>query len=168
MNFSFAKSDKGFFRKLFLRRSQSGLAAFNHNDQITYLSLTALAIVTLSLARWLKPSANGFGTHEQIGLPPCLFFKLTGVPCPTCGMTTSFAHSARFHFYQAVITQPFGFIAFWLTVISIPLFLVLLRRRVPWSITISTRGVDWLIYVLLFAGLLSWLYKIAAVKMLLS
>ena len=30
-------------------------------------------------------------THRQLGLPPCTFYEVTGVPCPSCGMTTSFA-----------------------------------------------------------------------------
>ena len=95
-----------------------------------------------------------------------MFFKLTGIPCPTCGLTTSFAHSARLHFHEAFITQPFGVLLFSLTVISIPLFIVLLRRRIAWSTVILARGVDWLIYFLIVAGLAGWLYKIAVVKSL--
>lgn len=147
--------------------SMSGVepVTFSGGDRLTYLALTALAGFTLTIARILNPSPNGFGTHEQLGLPPCLFFKLTGIPCPSCGLTTSFAHSARLHFYQAFISQPFGVIAFSLTVISIPVFVFLLRRRIAWAAVIHARGVDRLLYVLIAVYLLSWLYKIAAVKM---
>ncbi|MBY0458584.1 MAG: DUF2752 domain-containing protein [Gemmataceae bacterium] len=34
-------------------------------------------------------------THTQLGLPPCNFVVLTGKPCPSCGMTTSFALLVR-------------------------------------------------------------------------
>jgi hypothetical protein len=34
-------------------------------------------------------------THTQLGLPPCNFATLTGKPCPSCGMTTSFALLVR-------------------------------------------------------------------------
>jgi hypothetical protein len=35
------------------------------------------------------------GSHQQLGLPPCTFKEVTGVPCPSCGMTTSFALLVR-------------------------------------------------------------------------
>lgn len=34
-------------------------------------------------------------THTQLGMPPCNFVVLTGKPCPSCGMTTSFALLVR-------------------------------------------------------------------------
>jgi hypothetical protein len=111
---------------------------------------------------------DGFGTHEQMGLPPCLFFKLTGIPCPNCGLTTSFAHAARLHVYQAFTTQPFGLMAFCLTVVSIPLVVFLFQRRITRSQIVHARGVDRLLYFLIAVYLLSWLYKIVAIKLLLN
>jgi len=37
------------------------------------------------------------GTHQQkpLGMAPCTFLAQTGVPCPACGMTTSFALLVR-------------------------------------------------------------------------
>ena len=31
------------------------------------------------------------GTHRQLGLPACTLRSLTGVGCPSCGMTTAFS-----------------------------------------------------------------------------
>jgi hypothetical protein len=79
-------------------------------------------------------------------------------------LTTSFTHAARFHFYQAVLTQPFGLVAFCLAVASIPLFAHLIRRRVAWQEAIRARGVYVMFYLLLAVYLLSWFYKIAMVR----
>jgi hypothetical protein len=134
-------------------------------DQTLYSGLISLATLTLAVARYVRPSANGYGTHQQLGLPPCVFFKLVGIPCPSCGLTTSFAHAARFHFYQALLTQPFGLVAFCLTVGSIPILVFLIRGRIPWREAIRTPRVQPLFYVLLVIYLLSWFYKIAIIKM---
>jgi len=34
-------------------------------------------------------------THQQLGLPECSFVTATGLPCPSCGLTTSFALTIR-------------------------------------------------------------------------
>lgn len=62
-------------------------------------SLTGLALALLAVfavAAWINPynadgSARTLATHQQLGLPPCNFYFITGLPCPACGMTTSFA-----------------------------------------------------------------------------
>ncbi len=152
----------GFSLTQYLRGS-SELATYSRNDRILYSILMASAALVLAIARWLHPSANGYGTHQQLGLPPCVFFKLTGIPCPSCGLTTSFAHAARLHLYHAFITQPFGVIAFCLTIVSIPLFAWLIRRRIAWKDAIRARGVDAILYLLIAIYLISWFYKIAVV-----
>src|SRR5262245_45652894 len=87
------------------------------NWQLAQYTAMATASVYVLIIAWLLPaSSRGVGTHEQIGLPACTFLKLTGIPCPGCGLTTSFAHAAKLHFFSAFLTQPFGFAAFFITV----------------------------------------------------
>ncbi|MEQ8770617.1 MAG: DUF2752 domain-containing protein [Phycisphaerales bacterium] len=83
-------------------------------------ALACLAL--LGVAAWLSPSGDGHGTHEQLGLARCAWVALFDQPCPTCGMTTSFAHTADASFVTAAATQPLGFAlalgvaaAFWTT-----------------------------------------------------
>ncbi|MEO0965444.1 MAG: DUF2752 domain-containing protein [Planctomycetota bacterium] len=77
------------------------------------------AAVVLALAAWMQPSSAGHGTHTQIGLPPCGFEMTTGLPCATCGMTTSFAHAADGRFLASFLTQPAGFVLAVLTAIAL-------------------------------------------------
>ena len=56
----------------------------------------------------LNPSSNGIGSHRQLGLQECQFEARTGIPCPTCGMTTSFAHFVRGQIVASLWVQPMG------------------------------------------------------------
>lgn len=132
------------------------------SDQVIFLTLAALAGAVLTIARFLPPSASGVGTHERLGLPPCLFLKLTGVPCPSCGLTTSFAHAAKLHFYDALIAQPFGLLLFFLTVLFVPLSLWLAYRRIAWQSLTEARTAKPLLWLLGALWLSAWIYKIAA------
>jgi len=71
--------------------------------------LTALSAAMLGLGRfYFTPSTTGLETHRQLHLPPCGFYHITGLPCPTCGCTTAVTHVAHGNIIQAFITQPFG------------------------------------------------------------
>jgi hypothetical protein len=57
-------------------------------------------IAVFAIALWLDPyrgdgTARRMATHRQLGLPACTFYAVTGLPCPSCGMTTSFALLVR-------------------------------------------------------------------------
>lgn len=77
-------------------------------DRLVLTGFLLAALVLLGVALWLQPDPRGFGTHEQLGLLPCGFKKMTGLPCPTCCMTTTFALMIRGRVVEAVRAQPFG------------------------------------------------------------
>lgn len=62
----------------------------------------------LFIASSLPPADAGHGTHEQLGLPACGWVTAFDRPCPTCGMTTSFALAADARPLAAFATQPAG------------------------------------------------------------
>ncbi|MCA9106937.1 MAG: DUF2752 domain-containing protein [Planctomycetales bacterium] len=61
----------------------------------------SILLTLLILAATLSPNPDGVGTHRQLripfvagaeeGLPACSFLVAFGKPCPSCGMTTSWA-----------------------------------------------------------------------------
>ena len=63
----------------------------------------------LILAGILRPDSSGMGTHQQLGLPPCTTVMLFGIPCPTCGMTTSWSHFTRGEWIASWSANPGGF-----------------------------------------------------------
>lgn len=70
------------------------------------VSLTAIAV--LAIAFFLTPSAQGVGTHQQLGLPTCGWIQAANLPCPTCGMTTAWSHTVRGELPSAFMSQPLG------------------------------------------------------------
>lgn len=70
--------------------------------------LAGAALGMLVVGMVLTPRTSGFGTHEQLGLPPCGWLMTTGTPCPSCGMTTSVALLAHGRVGEALWTNPMG------------------------------------------------------------
>lgn len=86
----------------------------------------------LAVAAVLEPDPLGYGTHTQLGLPPCGFRSLTGMPCPGCGLTTAFAHAVRGDWPSALDANPLGVVLFIIVCVSIPLGIVGASRN--WSL----------------------------------
>jgi hypothetical protein len=135
-------------------------------DRMQATVLFAASGAMLALGRWLEPSPLGLGTHAQLGFPPCLFLKFTGIPCPNCGLTTSFTHAARLQFIQAFLTQPFGLIVFLLAAMTavFACYSLLTRKPMPIRINPDRKKTVW--YSLAACYLLGWIYKIFAVMQL--
>ena len=64
-------------------------------EQVSLALAGLIGLTLLLLAVWLQPNPHGFGTHQQLGLPPCTIQYWFGLPCPSCGGTTAFAHFVR-------------------------------------------------------------------------
>jgi len=78
-------------------------------EHYVLLALSPLGPLGLAfLGWWLQPDPRGYGTHEALGLAPCLPMKLWGVPCPGCGVTTAATLAAHGQVWASFKTQPFG------------------------------------------------------------
>lgn len=130
------------------------------SERIGWGAIALCCAVLLGLAVWLKPSPDGMGTHQALGLPPCGFVYSTGLPCPTCGMTTSFSLTVRGRILSAIIAQPAGFVLCLVAAIIVGYgSSVALRGKAIWINwdRISAR----LVLCLAFLILVGWGFKMA-------
>lgn len=84
----------------------------------SFIALGAAAV--LAVAALVEPDARGYGTHQQLGLPPCGFRLLTGSLCPGCGLTTAFAYGIRGHWSMAASANPLGLLLFLIACACVP------------------------------------------------
>lgn len=79
------------------------------NQRLPALAVFLVAVAVLTVAYVLTPNTHdGVGTHKAMGLPPCGLYETTGIPCMTCGMTTSFSLAAHGRLEAAFSNQPAG------------------------------------------------------------
>ena len=91
------------------------------SQRLFWWGIVAASAMVLGLAAAIEPDARGYGTHTQLGLPPCGFLMLTGSPCPGCGLTTAFAHGIRGSWALAAGANPLGLLLFLIVCACIPL-----------------------------------------------
>jgi hypothetical protein len=98
------------------------------------VAMAALMVFVFYLATQVRPynpdgSPMRTASHQTLGLPACRFKELTGMPCPSCGMTTSFALLVRGDVMNSLRANWVG--------TGLAVFCVLF---VPWALASSLRG----------------------------
>ena len=122
----------------------------------------AACLALLILAAWLNPDPRGVGTHQQFGFPTCTMIALFGYPCPTCGMTTAFAHAVRGQLISAFQAQPAGLLMAVGTFLAAVLSVGVLVTGKVWLVNwyrVSPARVTLAIIAVVLA---SWVYKLVA------
>ncbi|MCI0460891.1 MAG: DUF2752 domain-containing protein [Gemmataceae bacterium] len=102
--------------------------------RVILVFLAGLASLVMAVAIYLDPyEPDGtpllLETHRQLGLPECTFKMAVGVPCPSCGMTTSFAQLVRGDVLSSLRANAAG-----------TLLAVLTLAFIPWALVSATRG----------------------------
>lgn len=140
-------------------------------DRLVGAALALPTAVVLGVARGLTPDPSGMGTHRQLGLGGCAMLIGTGVPCPMCGMTTTFTHLAHFELLSGLLNQPFGLVLFAGTAMAFAVGAADLavprgrwRRLLRWV----DRREGWIAGGLMFGLVAGWAYKIAISSAFLS
>lgn len=132
-----------------------------HLHRLLWLVIGGAAAAVLVTARALAPDPSGMGTHEQLGLPPCGFLYLTRLPCPTCGLTTSFAHMARLSLTSAFEAHALGPPLFALTAVTVPLAAIGCARASSPLAVINRLRVGRLAAIIAAAAVVAWLVRLA-------
>jgi hypothetical protein len=114
-----------------------------------------------AVAFWLNPynpdgSPRRIETHRQLGLPPCTFYLVTGLPCPSCGMTTSFALLVRGDLANSLRANAVGTLLALFCLALIPWCLACAARRQLVFVRSADRAVTWIVLVFFGLMLLRW------------
>jgi hypothetical protein len=102
--------------------------------RVALVVVAAGLALLFAVAVWIDPYGSdgrpsAMGTHQQLGLPPCNFLRLTGLPCPSCGMTTSFALLVRGDVAASLRANAVG-----------TLLALFFAGLIPWSLASAARG----------------------------
>ncbi len=125
--------------------------------------LGAGCATVVGLSAWLRPDPHGFGTHRQLGLPPCEFGAITGIPCPGCGLTTSFAHMAHGQVLSGFGAHLMGPSLFLITLgIAVYSPWAIVKKR-PLAVLIEGRVTSVVLAVTAALGLLTWTLRLGHV-----
>ncbi len=130
------------------------------NRRLIAAAVAVAAATVLIIAAFLTPVNAGLGTHEQLRLPACGWITSMGLPCPTCGMTTAFAHAANGNLLASMKAQPLGFLLALATAMAL---LVATHVAVTGSLLgdlIFRTWRPWMAVALVSLAVLAWVFKI--------
>lgn len=122
------------------------------------------------IAIWLNPyDPSGrprmIGTHAQMGLPPCTFLVLTKLPCPSCGMTSSFALLAHGDVWNSLKANAAGTMLALIFLAAIPWCLACVIRGRPYLIWSMEKALTRIVIVFLGFMLARWVIVLSLIWM---
>jgi hypothetical protein len=95
-------------------------------------------------------------THRELGLPPCNFKASTGLPCPACGMTTSFALLVRGDVVNSLRANAVGTLLAVFSLLAIPWCLISFVLARPLFLVSIEKTVAVIVLVFLGLTMLRW------------
>lgn len=109
--------------------------------------------------------AARFFPFDRLNLHLCTFRALTGIPCPSCGMTTCFVHLAHGRWIDGVTASPLGTVLFMASVVGV---LHVAGMRLKWlpavevSCSKRERWGTWILAALTVGA--NWAYNLAHLR----
>ena len=117
-----------------LRKPGEAAAPLNGWFRVALLGVAAGLLAVFGIAARLDPYDRD-GTplrmeaHRQLGFPRCTFYDLTGKPCPSCGLTTSFALLMHGDVVNSLRANAVG-----------TLLALFCLAAIPWNLACAVRG----------------------------
>jgi hypothetical protein len=145
--------------RIYVRLHQQ--AAMSIGERLVAACIGSACAAVLVLAAILPPNPSGVGTHQWLGLQPCQFMQRTGLPCPSCGMTTSFALFMHGHWLNSFFVQPFGFALAVSALVTTWAALYSAATAMPVHQLLRLLPLRRLLFPVLFFGIVAWMWKIA-------
>ncbi len=97
----------------------------------------------------------------KYNIPLCTFRRVTGIPCPTCGMTTSFVFLTHFQILDGFYASPLGTLVFIFSFLCvIYLFLTIIFKLPKIKIVMSRKEKSIFMIVLVLSLILNWIYNL--------
>jgi hypothetical protein len=132
------------------------------------LGVVAGLVGVFGIALWLDPyradgSPRVMETHLQLGMEPCTFVRVTGKPCPACGMTTSFALLVRGDLVSSLRANWVGTLLAGFCLAFIPWGVWSAARARPLFVRSLEKGLIGVVIVLLALMMLRWAVVLALV-----
>jgi len=129
-------------------------------SRVTWAILFALPTFVLGLSSWLTIGQLDDTARPLLGLPPCGFLVITGLPCPGCGLTHCFTSMAHFDIFGAVHANPFGVLLFLVSLTTIPVAIVGFIRNWPVIDTLERLQFDKWAILLSLASVSTWIVRV--------
>jgi hypothetical protein len=123
------------------------------------LAVVGFLVAVFAIAWWLKPyDSDGTvrDTYPELMLPICTFKYVTGLPCPSCGMTHSFVFLIHGDIENSLRANSVGTGLAVVCLLLIPWALLSVVRGQPTFIVSIELAVTKLIIVFLVAMMLRW------------
>jgi len=123
------------------------------------LGLTAIFVVAWQLNPYHPDGTpRRMETHREppLNMPPCNFKAATGMPCPACGMTTSFALLVRGDVLNSLRANAVGTLLAVVGLLAIPWCLISFALRRPLLLVSIEKAMSILVLGFLGMMLLRW------------
>jgi len=161
MNFNFKPSVNSTGNDLLpaFRASRLGLP-IGWKVRSLLIGWSLLLIAGFGFAIQIKPDPRGFGTHQRFGFAPCVIRNQLSIPCPSCGMTTSFSHFVRGQIRQSAEANTAGLVLALVCVVMIPWSWISVYHKRLWLVANPENSLLWLLCGLVTITLIEWFFRL--------